>query len=76
MSDVPVPLRVWAVVVAVGAVVAFWLVATGYVPRTDPGEVVPMTVRDNPSSYRPSYGVYSGWRAPSSTGGGGFGFGK
>jgi len=33
-------------------------------------EVVPVSVRDNPSSYRPVYGGYSGYRAPTSSSGG------
>jgi hypothetical protein len=39
------------------------------------GQVVPMSVRENPASFRPSYVLWTGWHpAPSS--GGGFGFGK
>ncbi len=46
----------------------------GWVPNSGSLQVVPTTVRDNPSSFRSSYGWHSGWHAPSS--GGGFSFGK
>ena len=42
-------------------------------------EVVPVSVRENPASFRPSYILWTGWRpipVSSSNGGGGFGFGK
>ena len=31
---------------------------------------VPVSVRNNPASYRPAYGGYSGYRAPPSSSGG------
>ena len=76
MSDVPLVLRIWAAFVAAGGIACGVAAFVGVVPGGDPSETVPMSVRDNPSSYRPSYGYYSGWHPPSSTGGGGFGFGK
>ncbi|MEZ4237089.1 MAG: hypothetical protein R3F59_13230 [Myxococcota bacterium] len=40
------------------------------------GQVVPVSVRENPASFRPSYLLWTGWHAPASSDGGGFGFGK
>lgn len=52
-----------------------WAIAiSGWVPGAGSSEVVPSTVRDNPASFRPTYGGWTGWHAPAS--GGGFGFGK
>ena len=42
-------------------------------------EVAPVTVRDNPASFRPSFVVWTGWHpmpVTTSGSGGGFGFGK
>ena len=76
MSDIPLPLRIWALIASVAGVACVAMGLLGYVPAGGRSETVPLSVRDNPSSYRPSYGYYTGWHPPSSTGGGGFGFGK
>jgi hypothetical protein len=55
-----------------------WALALAGPPSTSRPEVMPMSVRDNPASFRPTYSLYSGWHplpSPSSSGGG-FGFGK
>ena len=43
---------------------------TGMTVTTGSSETVPVTVRNNPSSYRPVYGTYSGYHAPVSSSGG------
>jgi hypothetical protein len=61
------------------AMAVCWLLAlSGFSFTNNRPEVVPVSVRDNPASFRPSYTVYTGWHpvpVPSSSGGG-FGFGK
>lgn len=48
----------------------------GYVPNTETiTEQMPVTVRDNPASYRPTYIGGTGW-SPRTTGSGGYSFGK
>jgi hypothetical protein len=65
----------------IGLLLAAMLVAgagLGWFPDDTHRAEVPVSVRDNPASYRPIYVVYGGgWSAGgSSGGGGGFGFGK
>lgn len=43
---------------------------TGFGVSAGSSEIVPVSVRDNPSSYRPVYGGYTGYRAPVSSSGG------
>ncbi len=43
---------------------------TGVGVSTGSSETVPVSVRNNPSSYRPVYGGYSGYHAPVSSSGG------
>ncbi len=43
---------------------------------TSSGDTVPVSVRDNPSSYRPVYGAPTGYRPPGSTSSGGYSAGK
>lgn len=43
---------------------------------TTRGEIIPVSVRANPSSYRPTYGGYTGYRAPVTSGSGGYSAGK
>jgi len=43
---------------------------TGFGVSSGSSETVPVSVRDNPSSYRPIYGGYTGYRAPVSSSGG------
>ena len=43
---------------------------------TSTGDSVPVSVRDNPSSYRPIYGAPTGYRPPGSTSSGGYSAGK
>jgi hypothetical protein len=76
MNDVPPLLRIWSVLAVALAFASVGVAATGWVPSGGVSETLPVTVRDNPASWRPSYVGWSGWRSPSSTGGGGFGFGK
>lgn len=38
-------------------------------------ETVPVSVRENPASFRPSYSGFTGWHPMPSSGGGGFGGG-
>ena len=40
------------------------------VPAIPAVATVPVSVRNNPASYRPAYGGYSGYRAPPSSSGG------
>lgn len=74
--------RPFAVHLAVfaGLLVALYIGAAGRMWSDDTQtQRVPTTVRDNPSSYRPSYIVWGGWSPPGSSGsggGGGVGFGK
>lgn len=62
------------------AIALCWALAvTGFSFTYNKPEVVPLSVRDNPASFRPSYGGYTGWHPIPSGGGGfggGFGFGK
>lgn len=57
-----------------------WVLAlTGFSLSAPPSEVAPVSVRENPASFRPSYSTWTGWHPipiPVSGGGGGFGFGK
>lgn len=55
-----------------------WVLAlSGFSFTSNKPQVVPVTVRDNPASFRPSYGGWTGWHpSPSYSGGGGFSFGK
>jgi len=43
---------------------------TGIGASMGAAETVPVSVRNNPASYRPVYGGYSGYRAPTSSSGG------
>lgn len=43
---------------------------TGVGVTTGRSETVPVSVRSNPSSYRPVYGTYSGYHTPVSSSGG------
>ena len=49
---------------------------TGWAPGTTQTEVVPITVRTNPSSYRPAYTGYHYYSRPSTSSGGGYRTGK
>lgn len=61
------------VVLSLIAGFALW---AGYVPNTATvSEQIPVSVRDNPASYRPIYIGGSGW-SPRTTGSGGYSFGK
>ncbi len=76
MNSVPALLRLWTAVAVFGALLSVGAAATGYVPSGGVSTVLPVSVRNNPASWRPVYAGWSGWHSPSSTGGGGFGFGK
>lgn len=52
------------------------LALVGISPLPNATEAVPMSVRDNPSSWRPAYGGYTGYRAPASSSSGGYSGGK
>lgn len=52
------------------------LVWGGWCPSSVQVDQAPVTVRDNPASYRPSYASYTGYRAPVSSSGGGWSSGK
>lgn len=57
-------------------IVLCWSLAVFDLTPTPP-EVVPVSVRENPASFRPSYSGYTGWHPlPAPSSGGGFGFGK
>lgn len=58
------------------ALIGCWLSAYLAIEPALP-EVVPVSVRENPASFRPSYAVYRGFHPlPAPSSGGGFGFGK
>lgn len=44
------------------------LALVGISPHPTATEAIPMSVRDNPSSWRPAYGGYTGYRSPASSG--------
>jgi hypothetical protein len=52
------------------------LVATGWTPTQSKRETVPVSVRDNPASYKPSYGLFWGYHVIYTTSGGGYRSGK
>ncbi len=65
--------------IAVGCVILFCsgaLSLLGVGGGTSRSETIPVSVRDNPSSYRPAYAGYSGYRAPVTTSSGGYSSGK
>lgn len=49
---------------------SFVSTVTGVGVTTGRSETVPISVRNNPSSYRPVYGTYSGYHTPVSSSGG------
>ena len=49
---------------------AFVSTVTGVGVSSGGSETVPVSVRNNPSSYRPVYGNYSGYHTPVSSSGG------
>jgi len=53
-----------------------WFSLTGAVPGSHKTDTVAVSVRDNPSSYRPSYVGFYGFTRPSSGSGGGYRVGK
>ena len=62
----------------VGALIAgggALVTAMNWAPATARSETVPVSVRENPSSYKPSYVIFTGWR-PVPTSGGGYSSGK
>lgn len=66
----------------IGSVLVAWCwvaAALGLGESSARPEVVPVSVRENPATFRPSYSTWTGWHPipiPTSGGGGGFGFGK
>lgn len=53
----------------------------GWVPDDSVTEIAPMSVRDNPGSYKPAYALYTGFHprvssSPRTTGSGGYSYGK
>lgn len=52
------------------------MVATGWTPTSAQRETVPVSVRDNPASYKPSYALYRGYHVIYTTSGGGYRSGK
>ena len=64
-------------VVWIGFNMLMWTI--GSIGSKAPSEQIPVTVRDNPASYKPSLTKYTGWTAkpvPTSSGGGGYSHGK
>lgn len=53
-----------------------FMALSGWCPNQVWTEQAPVTVRDNPASYRPSYVVWTGYRVPPSSSGGGWSSGK
>lgn len=52
------------------------IVATGWTPTRAKQETVPVSVRDNPASYKPSYALFLGYHVIYTTSGGGYRSGK
>ena len=52
------------------------LVTSGWSPTRTVRETVPVSVRDNPTSYKPSYAPYVGYHIIYTTTGGGYRSGK
>ncbi len=52
------------------------LVATGWTPTSARQENVPVSVRDNPASYKPSYALFRGYHVIYTSSGGGYRSGK
>jgi hypothetical protein len=62
---------------AAGALLVFCLfvVVTGWAPSGGSRDTAPVSVRENPASYKPVYGSSTGW-IPIPVGGGGYSSGK
>ncbi len=52
------------------------LVTTGWTPTRAKQTSVPVSVRDNPASYKPTYALYRGYHVIYTTSGGGYRSGK
>lgn len=76
LSGLRLTLLVHAVCLAVFVGFAFLLTASDFRFGGTSSEPIPVSVRDNPASWRPVYVGASGWRAPATSGGGGYSFGK
>ena len=61
----------WAVLLLSGVIAV-----SGWAPGSSTREDVPLSVRDNPSSYRPVYVRAHGWRPPPVSSSGGYSSGK
>ncbi|MEQ1506014.1 MAG: hypothetical protein ABMB14_27530 [Myxococcota bacterium] len=58
------------------AMLLCWALALFGTPAST-SEVAPVSVRENPASFRPVYSTWTGWHPmPAPSSGGGFGFGK
>jgi hypothetical protein len=70
------PLRMHRLLGLVGCGLLAWFGLTGAVPSSPKTDTVTVSVRDNPTSYRPSYVGFYGFSRPSSGSGGGYRVGK
>ena len=52
------------------------MVTTGWTPTRAKQANVPVSVRDNPASYKPTYALYRGYHVIYTTSGGGYRSGK
>lgn len=69
----PLKLHFYASLALLG--LCLFVIATGWVPNSGSTDNVPMSVRENPASYKPVYGSSTGW-VPIPVGGGGYSSGK
>ena len=76
-------IKLWFVTGLAIVGVAGWTVVSGWTPTTTRSEVVPVSVRANPASYKPTYRAHLGYHtfivvhsSGRRTGGGGYRYGK